>query len=266
MKVVLERGSTHIRYQIRVVREGYDEFGLDYRATEDEIVHRELAEYEACDAIAVPTEYAARTFVAEGVPRSKMIINPYGVDLAQFTAGPRAGRQGRVRILFVGRLSIQKGLPWLLAAARLLAETADIHLVGPIDDEAPGFLAAAPPNVVVRGPLMRADLPREYDQADIFCLPSLEEGGVPLTLLQAMASGLPSVVTPAAQGPVRDGEEGLLVAPRAPEALADALARLIAQPDARIAMGAAARAAVTKSHGWQDYADRARTAYEALLS
>jgi glycosyltransferase involved in cell wall biosynthesis len=267
LKVVIERGSTHIRNQMRVLSAAYAEFGLDYRGTDDEIIGRELAEYEQCDAIAVPSHYAADTFVAEGIARTKLIVNPYGVDLDQFM--PPAGRATMIqpiRILFVGRVGIQKGVPWLLAAVGKLSGTAELHLVGPVDDEAAPFLASLPANVVVRGAMSRADLVHEYARADIFCLPSLQEGGVPLTLLQAMASGLPSVVTPAAQGPVRDGKEGLVVAERSPEALSAALDRLMASAEERRAMGVAARAAVAGGHDWQDYADRAVAAYRTLLS
>ena len=266
LKVVIERGSTHIRNQIRVLSAAYAEFGLDYRGTEDEVIARELAEYEQCDAIAVPSDYAAETFVAEGIARAKLIVNPYGVDLAQFVPPVRPARNERARIVFVGRVGIQKGIPWLLAAADRLTAKADIHLIGPVDDEARPFLKTARSNVVIRGPLARADLVQEYARADLFCLPSLQEGGIPLTLLQAMASGLACVVTPAAQGPIRDGREGLVVADKSPDALADALARLIAAPEERAAMGATARQAVVSGYGWQDYADRALAAYRTLLN
>ena len=267
LKVVIERGSTHIRNQMRVLSAAHAELGLEYRGTEDEVIERELAEYEQCDAIAVPSRYAAETFVAEGIARSKLIVNPYGVDLAQFTpAADRTTTGHPVRILFVGRVGIQKGVPWLLAAAAKLSDRTELHLVGPIDAEAKRFLATRPANAMVRGPLPRADLAREYAKADIFCLPSLQEGGVPLSLLQAMASGLPSVVTSAAQGPIRDGSEGIVVADKSPDALAAAFDRLIASAADRHAMGAAARAAVTAGYGWQDYADRAVAAYRDLLS
>lgn len=267
MKVVVERGSTHIRNQIRILSAAYAEFGLDYRGTDDEVIERELAEYDGCDAIAVPSRYAAETFVAEGIPRDKMIVNPYGVDLAQFSPpSERPSDRHRLRVLFVGRVGIQKGVPWLIEAARKVGGAIELHLVGPVDPEADQFIAGRPDNVVVRGPLARADLVGEYARADLFCLPSLQEGGIPLSLLQAMASGLPSVVTPAAQGPVHDGIEGVVAADKSPEALAAAFERLAASTEARRAMGSAARIAVTDGYDWQSYADRAIDAYRILLS
>ena len=266
MKVVVERGSTHIRNQVRVLTEAYAEHGLDYRETDPEIVARELAEYEGADAIAVPTEYAARTFVDEGIARDKLVVNPYGVDLTRFVPAAKREPNRPIRVLFVGRVGIQKGVPWLLEAFAKIGFGAELYLVGPVDTDAVGFLGQRPTNVVVRGAVAGTELPSEYAAADIFCLPSLQEG-MPLTLLQAMACGLPSIVTaPAGAGLVHTGEEGILVPTRNVDGLAHALERLIGSAEVRGAMGEAARRAVAAGHGWQDYADRAIVAYRDVLA
>ena len=267
LKVVVERGSTHIRNQMRILTEAYDDFGLVYEGTQAGIIERELAEYDAADAIAVPTSYAADTFVAEGIARDRLIVNAYGVDLARFAPAPRAVDTGRpVRVLFVGRVGIQKGVPWLLKAFASVDRAAEFHLIGPVDREAAAFLGERSANVVVRGALPGPALAAEYERADIFCLPSLQEGGVPLTLLQAMASGLPSIVSPAAQGPLCTERDGLVVPAKSIEGMAAALDRLIRSPEERLAMGANARNVVAHGYGWQDYADRALAAYQTLLA
>ncbi len=267
LKVVVERGSTHIRNQVRVLTDAYGEFGLDYGDTDPEIVARELAEYDAADKIAVPTDYARETFIAEGIDPAKIVVNPYGVDLARFAPPAERPLRARPRILFVGRVGIQKGVPWLLDAAKTLGSAIELHLIGPIDNEASAFLEArGGEHVIVRGPLPAAELPAEYAAADLFCLPSLQEG-MPLTLLQAMASGLPSVVTmPSGGGLVRDGGQGFMVPVRDGAALAQAIDRLVRSQELRREMGAAARASVRNAHGWQDYADRAIAAYRSLLA
>jgi glycosyltransferase involved in cell wall biosynthesis len=101
-----------------------------------------------------------------------------------------------------------------------------------------------------------ADLRREYRRADVFCLPSLQEG-FGIVFLEAMASGLPVVAGDAAAVPevVPHGEAGLLVAPRDEAALAAALERLLDDPGLREEMGEAGRRRA-RDFGWDRVARR----------
>ncbi|OYY64238.1 MAG: hypothetical protein B7Y51_04685, partial [Burkholderiales bacterium 28-67-8] len=102
----------------------------------------------------------------------------------------------------------------------------------------------------------RAALAQRYRASDVFVLPTLVEG-MPLVVLEAMACGLPVIVT--ANGPgdlVRDGVEGFVIPERDPHALADRLERLYRDPKLRVLMGqrAAARA---RAYSWDAYAGKA---------
>ena len=261
--VILERGSTHIMHQTDVLTNVYSRAGQDFAATSAQIVARELAEYEAADAIAVPSSYAAQTFIDRGVSRDKVLINPYGVNLEQFSPAPER-RRGKPRILFVGRVGYRKGVPELLDAFAPLADLAELHLVGPID---PLINLLGHANVHAVGALSMQALPGQYHGADIFCLPSWEEG-FPLVLLQAMASGLPVVASDAtgAADIITDGVEGVVVPAGDKEALGDALRRLVDDPDRRMLMGQAARARVQDGFGWADYGRRAIDMYTKVLA
>lgn len=268
MTVVLERGSSHIAHQTEVLDHEHERFAVPWRRTDQRIIDRELAEYERADAIAVPTSHAADTFKRRGVPADKLIVNPYGVDLGLFRPSPPKPAAGPVRILFVGRVGVRKGVPWLLRAFALLDARAELHLVGPVEPGMDKVFALEPmERVVVRGPVPGAMLPAEYAAADIFCLPSLEEG-LPLVVLQAMASGLPVVATPetGAGDVIRDGIEGRLVPARDPRALATALDALAGDALLRNHIGDRARRAVESGFGWDDYGRRAVAAYETLVA
>lgn len=264
MTVVLERGSSHIGHQARVLAGEYARHGVDFRPVDPRMIARELAEYEAADAIAVPTGFARDTFVAAGIPAARIMVNPYGVDLSRF-APPAARPEGRPRLLLVGRIGLRKGIPTLLAAFQRLRGLAELHLVGPIEPGMERILAGPGDGVAVRGPLPGGALAAEYAAAHLFCLPSLEEG-LPLTMLQAMAAGLPVVATPetGAADVIEPGREGLIVPSGDADALADALAALLQDRDRREAMGAAARARVASGHSWSDYGERAVDAYARL--
>ena len=266
MRIVIERGSTHIEHQTETLRALHARQGLDFRDTAPETIERELAEYELADAIAVPSGFAADTFLQRGVPAAKVMVNPYGVDLSAFTPGPERAAGAVPRILFVGRVGFRKGVIELLAAFRALAGSAELHMIGPVEDSIRPFLTDGPADgVFVRGPVAADQLADAYRAADIFCLPSWEEG-FPLVLLQAMASGLPVVVSRAtgAADMVTAGGEGEILEAGDVDGLSGALAALIDDAGRRERQGAAARARVAKGWTWDDYSDRAVDSYRTL--
>ena len=266
MKVVIERGSTHIAHQTEVLQDEYRRHGLDFQATAPEIVERELREYELADAIAVPSRFAARTFIGRGIPESKLIIAPMGVDLGRFSPAPANTADRLPRILFVGAVGLRKGVPLLLRAFARLKDIAELHLVGPVEDDFRPIMATFPlSNVVVRGPVASESLQDLYADADIFCLPSVEEG-FGMVVTEAMACGLPPVVTESvgASDTITPGANGLIVGNGDEAALAEALEKLVSDPELRRSLGTAARNRVMSGCGWDDYADRVVAAYEEL--
>ena len=181
----------------------------------------------------------------------------HGPDLCGAPSGPRARAEARARlgvpadavlIGSVGNLTAKKDQRTLLGAyARLRRTEPDTVLVligsGPLEGELrgrAGELGLSPGAVVFAG--SRPDVPELLPGLDIFALSSRQEG-LPVALMEAMASGLPAVVTRVGGMPemLDDGEQGLLVPTGDPEALARALARLAADRGLRGRMGAAAR-------------------------
>jgi len=271
IQVALERGSTHIAHQSDVLRNAHEEIGIPYSPPVPEIVEREIAEYERCDAIFVPTAFAARTFRDRGVDAQKVHVNPYGVDLRAYGGPKPENVKKRPRILFVGSVGVRKGVPWLLKAHdRISARSSiqpELRLVGPVDGAIKDLARKwAGDNVIFTGALRGAALIEEYNRADLFCLPSLEEG-FPLSTLQAMAAGLPVITTEEAGGGeiIRDGIEGRVVPARDIEKLADALSELIGTRGTREKMTEAVLARVRSDYTIDDYIDRAIRAYRQIL-
>ncbi len=270
MKVVLERGSLHIETQTEVLREEYARWGLPWRGTDPRLIARECAEYEAADSIAVGSRASARSFMARGIPESRLIVNPYGVALPPHRAATDRARprEGRIRILFVGQVGLRKGVPNLLQAFARLRDRADLHLIGPLE---PGFdrvLRRLPlESVTLRGPLPGNKLGDEYERADIFCLPSLEEG-FGMVVLEAMAAGCPVVASSAtglADLCASEADAGLLVPAGNADALSQALERLMDDSGHRSRLSEGGRRAVAGGFSWSDYGTRAIAAYSELL-
>ncbi len=170
-----------------------------------------------------------------------------GVDLTQFTPVDHTSRtaQNPVRILCAARLIERKGQHHLLAAAQhlkqrgidnfriILAGTGDFEPALRQQVERSGLAA----HVEFLGFVPRSGMPAVYAQADIFCLPSFNEG-MSMALLEAMASGLPVVVTETGGVDELIDGNGLVVPWADTGGLADGLAGLVASPAQRAALGA----------------------------
>ena len=262
--VVIERGSSHILHQTDVLSALHVRHGRTFTGTSRRIIERELAEYEAADLISVPSTFAAKTFTAHGIEAEKIFVNPYGVNLDLFAPTQRPPlTKTRAQILFVGQVGLRKGVPELLSAFSGLNADAGLCLIGPLE---PGMSKPTQKNVDVIGSVPMATLPNYYRGADVFCLPSWEEG-FPLVLLQAMASGLPVVATDAtgAADIINPGVEGEIVPAGDVIGLREALDRVLADPFQAKKMGMAARNRIINGFDWRSYAARAMGAYSKLL-
>ena len=183
-----------------------------------------------------------------GVSRQRVsIIRGSGVDTDQFQ--PSAEPEGPPVAVCVTRMLWDKGIGELVAAARLLRQrgtTLTIRLVGPGDDNPAAIPAATLATwktegvVEVAGP--SDDIAGDYARAHIAVLPSYREG-LPKSLLEAAAAGLPMVATdvPGCREVCQHGKSGLLVPVRTSEPLADALQTLAEDAVLREAYGKAAR-------------------------
>ena len=199
-------------------------------------------EYALADRIFVGSTFARDSFIAEGIPYEKLVVIPYGVDISLFSPMPSAiPIKNCFRVLFVGQIGQRKGISYLLKAYnRFRGSGTSLTLVGDFcGSEVPlrryKDLFRHVPNVP------RALLPELYRQAEVFVFPTLLEG-MAMVVLEAMASGLPVIVTPNGPGDiVRDGVDGFVVPPRDIDSIADRMEYLRSNPEVRAQMGANAR-------------------------
>ncbi|MCS7276055.1 MAG: glycosyltransferase family 4 protein [Dehalococcoidia bacterium] len=204
-------------------------------------------------------------------------IIPNGVDVGRFSPEVEPLPQfddGKLNVLFLGRLERRKGLPYLLQAFALLKrEMPQVRLI--VVGRDGGMLAPCQrfvertglSDVVFVGYVPEADLPRYYRSAHVFCAPNTGAESQGLILLEAMASGVP-VVASAIEGfreVISDGQEGLLVSPGDGEALAQALLRLLSDPALREAMGQRGLATVRR-YAWERVATEVLDYYRQVIA
>ncbi len=178
-----------------------------------------------------------------------VIIQGAGVDIDEFSPAPEPPPP--VRVILIARMIREKGIGDFVEAARILRRSnslAQFVLVGAPDPGNPnsvgeGELRAWQAEGLVEWLGPRTDVAALLRSAHIACQPSSYREGLPKSALEAMASGKPLVATdiPGCREAVVDGETGVLVPPRQPVALAEALQTLIESPELRIRMGLAGR-------------------------
>jgi phosphatidyl-myo-inositol alpha-mannosyltransferase len=213
---------------------------------------------------------AARDYVSQYFPGDYTII-PNGIDVARFAtpAAPIARYQDRrPTILFVGRFEEhRKGFRSLLDAlplVRTVFPEVRVVVVGKGDPAAFADLLPPEPDVVeFVGFVSAAELPRYYQSCDVYCAPSTGQESFGVVLLEAMAAGAPIVASRNVgyAAVMTHGQEGFLCEPRAPEALAVALVRVLSDADLRRAMIARGRTTALR-YDWPVIAARVEAFYE----
>lgn len=200
---IVHRGSSHIREQYRLLYEESIFTGLNLEMPSELIMMREAAEYRLASNINVLSPFAYNSFVKHGVPRYKLNVLSLGVDVRLF-ANPPAVRQARLdrirsgqplRLLCVGSFSLRKGAAlWNKFLATETARQFKVRFVGEINPDCREFFHRHRTNVEFVHRLPQHDLTRQYAWADLFALPTVEDGFAAV-ITQAIASGLPVLTT-----------------------------------------------------------------------
>jgi glycosyltransferase involved in cell wall biosynthesis len=184
------------------------------------------------------TEFARAKLIAAGLPADKIRIKPNFVQDPMNGGVPSAGSGHHA--LYVGRLSVEKGVKTLLAAWADIGIPLRIVGDGPLRDE---LERAAPPNVTFLGHQDRADVFREIAGAMFLLVPSIWYEGFPMTVVEAMAMGKPIIASAIGglQEIVTDGQEGLHFRAGSEADLQRAVQQILTSPMALEEMGSRAR-------------------------
>ncbi|WNG44201.1 glycosyltransferase family 4 protein [Archangium minus] len=229
-------------------------------------VRRIEREYALASAIRVSSPWSRDSMVSGGVPVGKIAVIDQLIDLERFRPpATRPPAEGPLRVCFVGSLDVRKGFHYLLRAIRRVGpERVQLRIIGATGDrvsrqlfqrESQGLAVEAVPG----------DPRPAYANSELFVLPSLEDG-FGLVVGEAMASGLPVIVTDqcGAAAWVEPGQTGWLVPAAQEQALAEALEKALRHRAELPGMGARARASV-ETRVAADPLARLRTWFESVV-
>ena len=236
-------------------------------------IDREQAEWELADVILCGSEFVRAAIGECGGPIERCRVVPYGVEgqvsgvrcqvsgeepsppapLPQAGEGSNSLPTEPLRVLTVGTVSLRKGAPYVLKAARRLKDKAVFRMAGPslLSPYGEQQLREA---VELVGPVPRSRVAEHFAWADVFLLPSVCEGSATATY-EAIAGGLPVLCTPNAGSVIEDGRQGFVVPLRDEAAIVDRLLQLNDDRSLLARMGQQAFA-LSREYTVARYADR----------
>jgi glycosyltransferase involved in cell wall biosynthesis len=229
---------------------------LDPKLRRDPIVRMRNACIRRIDYVQCISAYTGKMLRQAGYPERRIRMIPNAVDLGRFRNPLRVGVRVEPVVLFVGRVQPVKGLDVLIdawAKVRRLVPEARLIIAGdgailPQLRERAAERGVAD-SVHFPGRVTQLEAAAMYEQADVYVQPSHLEG-LPNSVLEAMASGLPIVATRVSgnEDLVVDHANGRLVPAGNPDALATALTELLRDPELIKRMGTESRRLVEEQH------------------
>lgn len=257
--VIVDRPCSHIVEQDRLLQDESKREGIKLPPIDPRVIDREVQEYEFADLITVPSNFAARSFYAKGFSADKIRVIPYGVDVSVFqpvaTPDPET-----FEVLFVGQLSLRKGLVHLIRAfEKVKHPRKKLTLIGSAQREMLPTLRreAARLPIEILGHVPQSQLKESMSRSHVFVLPSIEDG-YGLVMSQAMACGCPVVATAntGAEMLISEGVEGYIVPAADSNSIAERLQRLADDPSSRESLSQAALRRIERLAGWSGYCDQ----------
>lgn len=202
-----------LEYQLLMIEKekypGWQESELSYDKVKD-FAEREKAEWDLAHIIICGSDFVKEGIKQMNGPVDKCVVIPYGIDHNIFKIKDDTNKlhnKSKLNILTVGRLGLRKGTPAIINAARKLQNIAEFRMVGP--GTLPDHINLSD-NIKIVGPVPRLEVHQFYQWADVFLLPSVCEGSATVTY-EALAYGLPTIVTNNTGSIIRNNLDGIMI-------------------------------------------------------
>ncbi|MFV5690292.1 glycosyltransferase family 4 protein [Flavobacterium sp. ZT3R25] len=250
---VVEVVNSHVEYQEDLLREEHKSLNLPWEPFHKKDKERRLKEYDAADYILLPSEFVKQSFLAKGFPEEKLLKVPYGFTIPVQKANNDVKAHATFNVLYVGSISVRKGIRYLIEAfKRLEILNKKLTIVGPVEQISGIEGLEITDDIEFVGVLKGADLEKAYQSADVFCLPTIEDG-YGLVLGEALSYGLPLITTTNSGGLdlITEGIEGFIVPIRDSLAIYEKLKLLSSDSELLDKMKLAALGKAAGMNGWE---------------
>jgi glycosyltransferase involved in cell wall biosynthesis len=261
---ILERANSHPITYTRLLEAEYKKRGMRIKPYHPLIFKKHLKEIQETDYIAVTSQFTKQSLLENGVDEKQILLTPLGVDTDHFVPdtyvldkAEESENDDVFRVVYVGQLCLRKGIPYLLEAwNKLQLKQVELLLVGDLVDEMKELLQHHLHHNTTITVLPHTKNPvLTYQQASACILPTLEDG-FGLVVLEAMACGVPVIVTEhtGAKDCVRPNVDGFVIPPYNVDAIADTLLYCYRHRDQLQEMGRNARQQA-EQFSWTRYQD-----------
>jgi glycosyltransferase involved in cell wall biosynthesis len=242
-KIILERINCHRATSRKIILQACAHWNEQLPETfTDNQIEEENRKLALSDSIFCPSPMVRKSMIDNGVPEEKLLSSSYGWAPERFPASDEARKEPDIPVfLFTGTLCVRKGILLLLEAWKKAGIAGKLLLCGGIysDIEAAMQRHRNTPNI--EHIAYTKDIGQVYRMADVFVFPSLEEGG-PMVTYEAMAHGIPPLVTAMGAGAiVRDGIDGIVLPDFDVDAWASAMADIAEKHQKRVQLGLSAQ-------------------------
>jgi glycosyltransferase involved in cell wall biosynthesis len=262
-KCILDAAACHYAEQDRALFPEKHKFSR----AEMRLRWRKRTELELADLIVCCSEVARSSYLAAGLPGSRIVVNSPGVEIDLFRPDDGASRAGPMKFAFVGTASRTKGFDVLLKAFRMTSDlfpSTELHVIG---DPEPAFqfMKGSSNKIVIHGKLGRCELARLLSIMDCLVLPSrLESFG--LAVVEALAAGIPAIVTPnvGAANAITAGRDGWIVPVDSVVALSRQMSSCCSEPNRAREMRPDCIASAAR-YQWIDYRKRTLSIIESVV-
>ena len=242
-KIIIERINCHRSTSRRIMQETAEFWGKHLTDTiPDEQIAEENRKLDLADSVFCPSPMVRQSMLENGVAEEKLLSTSYGWAPERFPSiAERPPESSKPVFLFAGTLCLRKGILLLLEAWKRAGIDGELILCGGIDPHIQPEVARHLESNTVHHIAYTRDIGQVYRMADVFVFPSLEEGG-PMVTYEAMAHGIPPLVTAMGGGAiVQNGINGVVLPDLDVDLWAAAMTDFARNPEKRAEIGRKSR-------------------------